>query len=179
IAAQSNWRASFDKVETNLVALLGPERPMPGTTGTVAGTTGTTGETETAGTTGGAIVDVAPEIREKLIEFRVKLNEFEMAAGGTATGAMPPATPPAEPQTDPAVAARAPIDEAEVLRHIEAIEAILSANEPAAAGASGVPPTTPPGTPPAAASPQPVTLSPAQLAQLRMHLTQLRALIER
>jgi hypothetical protein len=75
ITTQTEWRDAHAKVKANLTALIGEERtdeanvppPATGTAGAV-------------GTSGVATLD--PKIREKLIEFRTKLNAFERAAGG-------------------------------------------------------------------------------------------------
>jgi hypothetical protein len=126
ITTQSEWRATFAKVDASLTSLLGPDTSDPGaaagtaavgTSGT-AGTTGTAGTAGTAGTTGTAPAvsgagapNLDPAIRTKLTEFRSHLKLFEKAAGGigsgadAASGAMPPAaatgstTSPANPAT--------------------------------------------------------------------------------
>jgi hypothetical protein len=113
----------------------------------------------------------------------------------TATHPQTSATqPPATAQHDPAQGApTGHMDQAEMMRHIEAIEAILNANDPmaqAGAAATGTVGTT--GTPQQTQAPaQPptgaaggmageaVTLSRAQVEQLRVHLNQLRALVQR
>src|SRR3954469_13816086 len=96
ITAQSNWHASYEKVDANLTSLLGPDSSDPnaasGTTGAVgtsgtAGTAGTSGTAGAAGTTGNtaaanANVTVDPAIRAKLVEFRTHLKMFEQSAGG-------------------------------------------------------------------------------------------------
>src|SRR3954469_5322632 len=85
ITAQSNWHASYDKVDANLTSLLGPDSSDPsaasGTTGAVgtSGTAGAAGISGTAGTTGNtaaanANVTVDPAIRAKLVEFRTHLK---------------------------------------------------------------------------------------------------------
>src|SRR3954470_24735109 len=76
ITAQSNWHASYEKVDANLTSLLGPDSSDPsaasGTTGAVgtSGTAGAAGTSGTAGTTGNtaaanANVTVDPAIRAK------------------------------------------------------------------------------------------------------------------
>jgi hypothetical protein len=92
ITTQSNWKASYDKVNANLNALLGPGAisdeanaapaanpgaPAPGATPTPGATT--PGAVGTAGT---ASVELDPSIRAKLVEFRKSLDEFKKAAGG-------------------------------------------------------------------------------------------------
>jgi hypothetical protein len=202
ITAQENWRATYDKVEANLEALLGPESL---TAGTPTGTTGT-GAAGTVGTTGAAAADLDPEVREKLVELRMKLNEFERAAGGDATqsdATDPSATAAtttaaatgtsAAPMTDHHAETEAPsgLDQGEMMRHIEAIEAILNANDPTVApagvagttgatGTAGTSAVVPPPTGAASAmTGEAVTLSRAELEQLRLHLNQLRGLVQR
>jgi hypothetical protein len=218
ITTQENWRASYAKVEANLDALLGPEAGAA--TATVTGTTGT-GTTGTVGTSGAATVaDLDPEVRTKLEELRAKLNEFERAAGGGTTAAQPmnPAVEDATvgaaatgaatagtttPQTtaqqstpthDPSThgTPTGHMDQAEVMRHIEAIEAIINANDPMASTAATAAATGTTGTtqqtagatqPPTGAASgmagEAITLSRAQVDQLRVHLNQLRALVQR
>jgi hypothetical protein len=178
ITTQSDWKASYAKVEANLESLLAtpaaaaaddPNRP----TGT-AGAVGTSG-TKTAG--------LDPTIRAKLVKLRGELDEFEKAAGGPETAATPApsaapaATPPAAtpPSTTPssttatttsstttttstAPAANQPpssdtvtISGKEAIEHIDAIELMLNGN----------------------------ALTPEQMSQLKAHLTELRRLIEK
>jgi hypothetical protein len=76
ITTQTEWRATYAKLQANLTALIGAEKtdeanvppPATGTAGAV-------------GTSGSATLDA--KIREKLVEFRTKLAAFERAAGGT------------------------------------------------------------------------------------------------
>ena len=98
ITTNSEWRASYAKVQANLTALVGEQRadespaptPAPGAAGAV-------------GTSGTATLD--PAIKAKLVEFRTHLMEFEKAAGGGATAAASPT--PASP-AEPAAAAAQP-----------------------------------------------------------------------
>ncbi len=175
------WRASYEKVEANLNALLGSSTADE----SAARTTGTEGAVGTSGT-----VAVDPAIKAKLIEFRAHLDKFEKVAGGPSEAASPAAsaTPPAASTTPPATTAPAgatppqqpehqaaghgsTIDPQELLRHVQAIEVILNVQAPAATGTSG---TT--GTEPAATQSN-VTLTPAQLDQLRTHLSELKRLL--
>jgi hypothetical protein len=76
ISAQTDWRSAYDKVNANLITLLGPEaadQPV--------GTSGSTAE---------GAVQIDPAIRTKLAEFRTHLKEFEKAAGAPASSAAPP-----------------------------------------------------------------------------------------
>jgi hypothetical protein len=75
ITAQSDWRASYAKVDADLTAVLGPEaksgdQPV-----------GTSGTTPPAASDA---VQIDPALRAKLGEFRTHLKEFEKAAGGSA-----------------------------------------------------------------------------------------------
>jgi hypothetical protein len=84
ITTQTQWRASYAKVEANLDALLGPDT----TTGvdTAANLPPATPESTAApgavGTSGSAAADMDPAIRAKLVELRRNLKEFETALGG-------------------------------------------------------------------------------------------------
>lgn len=153
ITKTTDWRASYDKVEASLAALLATEAPAAGTPGAV-GTSGTT-------------ASLAPEIREKLIEFGTHLEQYKSTASGEAPSAerepeAPPAAPPTEPPptepppteptpTEPPVTAspttpvseespdNPPVDPAaaqaaesadvarDILLHVEAVEVILGA----------------------------------------------------
>jgi hypothetical protein len=187
ITSSSNWRASHAKVEATLNTLLGTAT----TDESAARTAGTEGAVGTTGT-----VALDPAIKAKLIEFRDHLDKFEQAAGGVpASPNAPPAgamaspasttAPPAGTTGPPATAATAPatpaaqepaqgstVDREELLRHVQAIEAILMVQSPAATGTTGAPPTDPAG-----ATQGPLTLTPAQLDQLRTHLGELKRLL--
>ena len=178
ITTQTDWRASYSKVDANLTTLLGPE--SPDTTPPASAVTGAVG---TSGTTPPATLD--PAVRAKLVEFRTHLKAFERAAGSSAAGAMapsaatastsnpanptspsspamqpPPAsvtgtsgtTPPSpatamEPQPQPA--AGAADNRAEIEKHLDAITTILDASKTG-------------------------TLTKAQTAELKKHVTELR-----
>ncbi len=161
ITSQSHWRASYDKVDANLTALLGPDNTDAERTGGVStGTTGTTGTTGAVGTAGEATptVKLDPAIRAKLVDLRQKLKAFEAAAGGpTAGNGAPEAAAPA-----------ASMGREEAMQHIAAIEAILNANTPTTA-ASTTGSTTTPATG--------LTLTTAQLEQLRTHLAELERIV--
>jgi hypothetical protein len=161
ITTQSDWKASYTKVEANLDALLAtpaaaaaddPNRP----TGT-AGAVGTSGKS----------ASLDPTIRAKLVKLRGELDEFEKAArapdtaatpspsaapAATAPAATPPAaTPPSTTATttsstttttSTAPAASQPpsgdtvtISSKDAIDHIDAIEVILGANADAQAAA--------------------------------------------
>ena len=70
------------------------------------------------------------------------------------------------------------MDPQELLRHVQAIEAILSVQNPATAGTTGTPPTgTPPTGEPTGTTQSGITLSAAQVEQLRTHLSELKRLL--
>jgi hypothetical protein len=180
ITTQAEWRASYAKVNANLTALIGPDPGAANPSG-VVGTSGTA-------------ANLDPAIREKLLTLRTQLTEFEKAAGGTAAtpatsnprpedppaatappattpptttppattppsttppATTPPATtPPAtEPQTaTPTTQGTQAVGNADLMRHIAAIEAILKSEDDSGG----------------------LTLTKAQLEQLRTHLTALR-----
>ena len=75
ITTQTEWRATFAKLQANLTALVGAE-----TTDEAPVTPPATGTPGAVGTSGMTTLD--PKIREKLIELRSKLAAFEHAAGG-------------------------------------------------------------------------------------------------
>lgn len=164
ITSQSNWRDAYAKVSANLNALIGSESGV--TTDPTAGAVGTSGD-----------ASLDPEIRSRLVELRRQLHEYEKAAGGTvapsASATMNPAatdpnapappattTPPSTPPSTAPAAGTAPPSStasgsaasAEVMRHLEAIEALLKTEDDSGG----------------------VTLTKAQLEQLRLHLASLR-----
>jgi hypothetical protein len=88
ITTQANWRASYDKVNANLTALLGPDSPDPASTAGTAGAVGTSGAAIATG-------ELDPAIRTKLADFRKHLKAFEQAAGGAQPAAASDTMPPA------------------------------------------------------------------------------------
>jgi hypothetical protein len=182
ITNQTDWRASYTKVEENLNALIGPEDPASA----AGAATGTAGAVGTSGAAGAATLD--PAVRAKLVELRAKLTEFETAMGGAATAAATSgsatasaptsaATPAGAAATDPQTASPAgAVTSAEAMRHIAAIEAILNGTSAAATGTAGTSGTT---TAPTATAGEPLTLSRAQVEQLRTHLSELRKILDR
>jgi hypothetical protein len=188
ITTNTQWRASYAKVEANLTALIGSE-----TTDESAARTGATGSAGAVGTSG-SVSNLDPAIRAKLVEFRSHMEKFEKAAGGartpesTAAGASaqpgtasaPPATGAAPPQTGAATPATegTPVDREELLRHVRAIEALLAAAEPPASATTGTTGTTATGTTTSTSATQSsVTLTPAQVDQLKNHLNELKRLL--
>jgi len=115
ISAQSDWHGAYNKVDSDLTAVLGPDasadngQPV-GTSGSTAAGTAVAATGGAVGTSGSASLD--PAIRAKLVEFRSHLKEFEKAAGpanaaGEPGGSMPPslATSSTANPADPAAAA--------------------------------------------------------------------------
>jgi hypothetical protein len=165
ISAESDWKASYEKVTANLSILLGPENVEP-----APPATGTPGAIGTSGT-----IQLDPAVREKLVELRLQLKEFEKAATGGVTSdpaasatpspmtTPPSATPPSTtpPSTTPPTgtpATEAPAQaagNAEIARHIAAIEAMLKSEDDSGG----------------------ITLTKAQLEQLRTHWAALKASI--
>ena len=156
ITTNTEWRASYAKVQANLTALVGDQRadespaPATGTAGAV-GTTGTT--------------PLDPGVRAKLVEFRSHLMEFEKAAGGGSASASASPASPASP-TEPAAAAAAAQPSAQSPSTppaaTPATPAEPSPSEPRPTGTSGTTSPSPAGTTGStAASPTPSTPSPA------------------
>ena len=166
ITTNTDWKASYVKLSANLDALLGPQAAdEPRASGT-AGAVGTSGT-----------VAVDPAIKAKLTEFRGHLEKFEKAAGGAEASAAaaaapaastPPAATPATP-AEPAAAADPRRDQEQILNHIAAIEAIVGAQPPASGTTAGT----------GAASSGALTLTTAQIDQLRNHLTELKKLVQK
>jgi hypothetical protein len=77
ITTQTDWRASYAKVDANMAALLGPDNTAdalpPATSTSTPGAVGTSGT---------ATMEIDPAVRAKLVEMRRNLNEFEKASGG-------------------------------------------------------------------------------------------------
>lgn len=203
ITTDMQWRAAYAKLEANLDALLGPRAAGEPANPPTTPPSGTPGAVGTSG-----ITDLDPEVRAKLTQFREHLERFEqVASGGQAmTDPAHPQTHTTEGQTTPpahphdAAGHQAQGDREELLRHIDAIEAILGIQSAAsnARGTAGAPSqdprsttssaptgtttgTTPPSTTPGAVgttgtTPSVLTLDEAQLDQLRLHLNELRRL---
>jgi hypothetical protein len=187
ITTGANWRASYAKVEANVNALLGTQTTDESPTTPATGTAGAVG---TSGTASGTL---DPAIKAKLVEFRNHLKEFEKAAGGSAaaspsTAAAPTssattgsttasttastASEPPKPEK-PEAESTSSMSKDEAMKHIQAIEAILSANAGASANPTATAGTT--GTSAAAAG---LVLDKAQVEQLKSHIAELRRLID-
>jgi len=92
ITTNSEWKASYAKVEANLNALIGnaetadePKAAPPASTAGTAGAAGTSGQagaSGTVGTSGTTATSIDPQVKAKLTEFRAHLKDFEKAAGG-------------------------------------------------------------------------------------------------
>jgi hypothetical protein len=186
ITTKTDWRASFAKVETNLNALIGSAT----TDEAAARTTGTEGAVGTSGTVSG----LDPALKAKLVEVRNHLDKFEKVAGGKATSPADPAAASstgtgsmagssgaatAATATEQQTAAAAPsqADKDELLRHIAAIDTILSGQTAASAGTSATGTAGTSGTTGGSATQAPVTLTAAQVEQLKTHLNELKRLL--
>jgi mucin-6/19 len=218
ITSKADWRAAYDKVNANVMAIIGadsaPVEPA-------APPTGTPGAVGTAGTTPQGL---DPAIRGKLVEFRSHLVQFEKAAGtspssgsdkdmnSSSSSSSPsssepaasasstpssspspsasPSNPPAEssPASEPAASSSAAdqsaaqgsaskVSQDSAIRHIEAIEAILSGREPSAS--SSTPGATPGSAGTTGSAGSKLTLERAQVEQIRMHLAELRKAVEK
>ena len=90
ITTNTEWKASYAKVDANLTALMGAQTADESTTApaaATAGATGTAGATTSAagavGTSGTTTTTLDPGVKAKLTEFRAHLKEFEKAANGS------------------------------------------------------------------------------------------------
>jgi hypothetical protein len=90
ITTNTEWKASYAKVDANLTALIGAQTADESTTApaaATAGATGAAGATTSAagavGTSGTTTDTLDPSIKAKLAEFRAHLKEFEKAANGS------------------------------------------------------------------------------------------------
>ena len=165
ITTNTEWRASYAKVQANLNALVGDQRTDESPAAAPAA--GAAGAVGTSGTTG-----VDPAIRAKLVEFRTHLMDFEKAAGGGG-GATASASPTASPAASPAAAEAAAAAQSSTPATAPSTPAAQPAEptqsptpatpaEPSPTGTSGrtstpmptgTTGTTPPSTPPATAAP--------------------------
>lgn len=103
ITTQSDWKASYAKVDTNLDALLAT--PAASAADDANRPTGTAGAVGTSGKSAG----LDPAIRAKLVKLRAELDEFEKAAGAPDTAATPsPSAAPATPSAAPPAATATP-----------------------------------------------------------------------
>ena len=203
ITTQANWKEAYEKVEANLATLLNSVPTAPA--GDPAKPVGTSG----ASALDPAIRAKLMEFRSHLDKFEEAAAPSAAPTSATTSSTtttttttqteppttQPPTTPPATtqppPTTPPAPTNPAKPDEPaamsddqkeEVINHIDAIEAILSAQATAQSAqttatgpigtsgtASGSTRTTVTGTD--------VRLTPAQVEQLRNHLAELRRII--
>ena len=186
ITTKENWRASYDKVNSNVMMLLGSEAAAPAE----PAPTGTPGAVGTSGAAGAR----TPAIRGKLVEFKEHLTKFEKAAGRRRTAAthqrqrqprrrQPAASAPASaaPAATPHASAsnaarprnrqprgREPASSPEQktadspMGHLDAIEAILNAPRP-----------------PVRLATSGLTLKSTQVEQLRTHLAEIRKALDK
>ena len=197
ITTKENWRESYNKVEANVTALIGAEtsgetaQAPPAQTGGAVGTTGTTS----------AALD--PAIRAKLVEFRTHLKQFEQAAGVADQASAPSSTPGADTSPSASSTAGSTTSQPmaqsstgatgttgttgttgqqsasatgqdDAVRHIEAIEAILSGRSASSSATTG---NTPAGT--TGTTTGNVTLNQSQVEEIRMHLAELRKAVDK
>jgi len=90
ITTNTEWKASYAKVDANLTALMGAQTADESTTAPAAATAGATGTAGAAtsaagavGTSGTTTTTLDPGVKAKLTEFRAHLKEFEKAANGS------------------------------------------------------------------------------------------------
>jgi hypothetical protein len=83
ITTNTEWKASYAKVDANLTALIGAQTADESTTAPAAATAGATGAAGAVGTSGTTTDTLDPGIKAKLAEFRAHLKEFEKAANGS------------------------------------------------------------------------------------------------
>ena len=90
ITTNTEWKASYAKVDANLTALMGAQTADESTTAPAAATaraTGTAGAATSAagavGTSGTTTTTLDPGVKAKLTEFRAHLKEFEKPANGS------------------------------------------------------------------------------------------------
>jgi hypothetical protein len=96
ITTNTEWKASYAKVDANLTALMGAQTADESTTAPAAATAGATGTAGAPGTAGAATSAAGavgtsgtttntldPGVKAKLTEFRAHLKEFEKAANGS------------------------------------------------------------------------------------------------
>jgi hypothetical protein len=76
ITTNTDWKASYAKVEADLTSLMGPQTADESPAAAPAATPGA------VGTSGTAAASLDPAIKAKLGEFRTHLTAFEKAAGG-------------------------------------------------------------------------------------------------
>jgi hypothetical protein len=182
ITTKENWRASYDKVGANLNALLGAE------TATQTPQPAQAAEAGAVGTSGKSTESIDPAIRAKLVEFRMHLSKFEEAAGGAespassqgASASMAAQSQSAQAGTTGQQSASPSATGQDAVRHIEAIEAILSGASPSSSPSTGAPAgNAPAGTTGASTTTGSVTLNQSQVEQIRMHLSELRKAVNK
>jgi hypothetical protein len=190
ITTKENWREAYNKVEANVTALLGPE-----TSGETAQAPPAAQPGAAVGTTGTTATSIDPAIRAKLVEFRTHLKQFEQAAGVSDQASMAqsstPASTPSEPaastptgttgqsapsQSPTATSASSPGQD-DVIRHIDAIEAILNGRSGSSNPTPGASANAPTGT--TGTTTGNITLNQSQVEEIRMHLAELRKAAEK
>jgi hypothetical protein len=132
ITTNTEWRASYAKVQANLSTLIGDQRADESPAAQPAAPAGAepaapAGAAGAVGTSGTASLD--PAIRSKLVEFRTHLADFEKAAGGGAPSA----------SNNPASGAAPAASNAPTAAPAESAAAASAAASPAAPTASSTP----------------------------------------
>ena len=83
ITTNTEWKASYAKVDANLTALIGAQTADESTTAPAAATAGATAPAGAVGTSGTTATTLDPGVKAKLTDFRTHLKEFEKAANGS------------------------------------------------------------------------------------------------
>ncbi len=110
-----DWRQAYDKVQSTLTTLIGPEQNQPGQTGETGGQSavGTTGATTTP--------SLDPSIVAKLNDMRQHIDQF-----GQTVGIKPGQSAVAQENAQPGTAGTPGVTNEQALRNIDQIGAILS-----------------------------------------------------
>ena len=191
ITAKADWKAAYDKVSANVTALIGAESAAP--EAAAAAPAGTPGAVGTSGSTAAAL---DPAIKGKLVEFRTHLMAFEKAAG-TSTGGSETSAPASSASAASPSASSAPSSGPSPSSAEPSASPSSSSPDPDPAPRSNPPGQSSAQSPSAGqASPDgaishitaiesmivgsgsKLTLEPAQVEQIRMHLAELRKAIE-
>jgi hypothetical protein len=213
ITTQADWKAAYAKVEANLTALLAQPEEAARPSGT-AGAVGTSGSTKTGidatiraklvelrsqldqfeKAAGAPAADAAATAATATPPAATSTTSTTTTTSTTATeppvaAAAPPATP--APTTADAPPSVPPSNESvtvnpqDLIRHIEAIEVILSAHAAAqnraqtAAGGAMTSQSTPSGSTKTTITSSDIMLNQTQVNELRQHLSDLRKLLDK
>ena len=185
ITAKSDWRASYDKVAANVMAIIGADAAPP--EAAPAAPTGTPGAVGTSGSTAAAL---DPAIKGKLVEFRTHLMAFEKAAGDAPSGPSSPSSSAMTPSSSAPTASSTPASSAPPSASPSSPSPEPAASSsPAEQGAAAAqsagkmsqdnPISHIEAIEAIIGSGSKLTLEQAQVEQIRMHLTQLRKAVEK